>query len=172
MIVILIGISGSGKTSVGTALSELTGWFFVDADDYHSPENVAKMSRGEPLDDSDRLPWLNVLRELIRVRIDRSEDTILACSALKKSYRSLLSAGGAQLNSSGSSDVNFVYLQVSPEILAARLQHRSGHFMQLSMLDSQLETLEEPTADEATIVRVQTETSPEALAIYIYQEIL
>ena len=171
MVIVLIGVSGSGKTSVGKALSELTSWFFVDADDYHSPENIAKMSRGEPLDDRDRLPWLNSLRALIRVRIDRSEDTILACSALKKSYRSLLSPTGSQLDSAGSSNLHFVYLQVSLEILEARLKQRSDHFMQLRMLDSQLDTLEEPTADEATIVRVQTETSPEALAIYIHNKL-
>lgn len=171
MVIVLIGVSGSGKTSVGKALSALTGWFYLDADDYHSPENIAKMSRGEPLDDADRLPWLNVLRELIKVRIDRSEDTILACSALKKSYRSMLSGRGSQLDPAGSADLNFVYLQVSSEILKTRLKQRSDHFMPLQMLDSQLETLEQPTADEAMIVRVQTETSPEALAIYIYNKI-
>ena len=171
MVIVLIGVSGSGKTSVGKALSELTSWFFVDADDYHSPENLAKMSRGEPLDDRDRLPWLNSLHALIRVRIDRSEDTILACSALKKSYRALLSPTRAQLDSAGSFDLHFVYLQVSRESLAARLKQRGEHFMQLRMLDSQLETLEEPTADEATIVRVETETSPEAIAIYIHHKL-
>lgn len=170
-IVILMGVSGSGKTSVGKALSELTGWFFVDADDYHSPENIAKMSRDEPLDDRDRLPWLNVLHELIRVRIDRSEDTILACSALKKSYRSILSGTGSQLDSTANADLHFVYLQVSPEMLKTQLKHRSDHFMRLPMLDSQLETLEQPTADEAMIVQVQTETSPESLAIYIYNKL-
>jgi gluconokinase len=171
MVIVLIGVSGSGKTSVGKALSAVTGWFCLDADDYHSPENIAKMSRGEPLDDADRLPWLNILSELIRVAIDRSEDTILACSALKKSYRSMLLPTGSQLASAGSAGINFVYLQVSPEILETRLKQRSNHFMQLSMLDSQLETLEQPTANEAMIVRVQTETSPEALAIYIYNKL-
>lgn len=171
MVIVLIGVSGSGKTSVGKALSVLTGGFYLDADDYHSPENIAKMSRGEPLDDADRLPWLNILRELIKVRIDRSDDTILACSALKKSYRSMLFPRGSQLDPAGSADLNFVYLQVSSEILKTRLKQRSDHFMPLQMLDSQLETLEQPTADEAMIVRVQTETSPEALAIYIYNKI-
>jgi gluconokinase len=164
MVIILIGVSGSGKTSIGRALSLLTGYAFLDADDYHSPENIAKMSRGEPLNDADRLLWLDTLSEVISSQIDRGEQTILACSALKKSYRS-------QLAQSNLPSIHFVYLDVAPELLETRLKQRKGHFMSPKLLLSQLETLEEPTADEATIVRVQTETSPETIAIYIHNKL-
>ena len=164
MVIILIGVSGSGKTSIGRALSVLTGYFFLDADDYHSPENIAKMSRDEALTDADRLPWLNTLSEVIASQIDRGEQTILACSALKKSYRS-------RLTQSSLPSVHFVYLKVAPELLETRLKQRKGHFMSPGLLLSQLETLEEPTADEATIVRVQTETSPEVIAFYIHNKL-
>ncbi len=86
MVIILIGVSGSGKTSIGRALSVLTGYSFLDADDYHSPENIAKMSRGEQLTDADRRPWLTALSQVIASQIQQGKQTILACSALKKSY--------------------------------------------------------------------------------------
>ena len=164
MVIILVGVSGSGKTSVGQALSVLTGYSFLDADDYHSPENIAKMSGDEPLNEADRQPWLNILSETIDAQINLSKQTILACSALKKSYR-------VQLNKADPASVHFVYLKVAPELLELRLKQRKGHFMSPKLLLSQLDTLEEPTADEATIVRVQTETSPEIIALYIYNKL-
>jgi gluconokinase len=164
MVIVLIGVSGSRKTSIGQALRVLTGCSFLDADDYHSSENIAKMSRGEALTDADRLRWLNILSEVIENQIKRGEQTILACSALKKSYR-------VQLTRSNLAHIHFVYLQVAPELLEARLKQRQGHFMSPELLLSQLETLEEPTADEATIVRVQTETSPETIALYIHNKL-
>jgi gluconokinase len=164
MVIILIGVSGSGKTSIGRALSVLTGWSFLDADDYHSPENIAKMSRGEPLTDADRQPWIDTLIEVIDSQVKHGEQTILACSALKKSYRS-------QLAQSNLPSVHFVYLKVAPELLETRLKQRQGHFMSPKLLLSQLETLEEPTADEATIVRVQIETSLETIALYIHNKL-
>jgi gluconokinase len=164
MVIILIGVSGSGKTSIGRALSMLTGYSFLDADDYHSPENIAKMSRGEQLTDADRQPWLDSLSEVISSQIDQGKQTILACSALKKSYRS-------QLAQSNLPSVHFVYLKVVPELLETRLKQRKGHFMSPKLLLSQLETLEEPTASEATIVRVQIETSPETVALYIHNKL-
>jgi gluconokinase len=151
MIVVLIGVSGSGKTSVGKALSALTGWSFLDADDYHSKANIAKMSRGEPLNDGDRASWLNTLSTVIKERIEKGEKTILACSALKKSYRLQLSQADPQA-------VRFIYLKVSPKLLQS---------MKTSMLQSQLNDLEEPKANAAFIVKIQTETSPEVIAIYI-----
>jgi gluconokinase len=164
MVIILVGVSGSGKTSIGRALSVLTGYSFLDADDYHSTENTAKMSRGESLTDADRQPWLDTLSEVIGSRIELGEQTILACSALKKSYRS-------QLTQSNLPSIHFVYLKVALELLETRLKQRRGHFMSPRLLLSQLETLEEPTADEATVVRVQIETSPGTIALYIHNKL-
>ncbi len=156
MILILIGVSGSGKTVVGRALSALTGWSFLDADDYHPPANIAKMSRGEPLTDADRAPWLEILRREIAARLTRGEDAVLACSALKKAYRQQLQVDPAQ--------VRFVYLKVSPELLQERLEQRPGHFMKSSMLRSQLETLEEPDEREALTIEIAGDNDPATLA--------
>ncbi len=163
MIIILLGVSGSGKTTVGQALSALTGWTFFDADDYHPPANVAKMSRGEPLTDADRAPWLEILRTEITARLKHSENAILACSALKKAYRRQLQVDPAQ--------VRFVYLKVSPELLQQRLEQRKDHFMKSSMLRSQLEILEEPDSDEALIIGVEAESTPETLASTIQKSL-
>lgn len=160
MIIILMGVAGSGKTRVGQALSKLTGWLFLDADNYHSQASIDKMSRHEPLSDADRAPWLNTLSSIIETQLKQDENTILACSALKHAYRTQLSQPNPQ-------DVYFVYLKVSLELLKLRLTQRQGHFMQPTMLLSQLETLEEPKADEALIVDVQAHATPEMLASYI-----
>jgi gluconokinase len=165
MILILIGVSGSGKTSVGQALSRLTGWSFLDADDYHSKANIAKMSRGQPLDDADRTPWLNTLCEVIELQIQKGKDTVLACSALKKSYRAQLSQAHPKL-------VCFAYLKVPLEVLQERMKQRKDHFMKSKMLLSQLETLEEPDISEALAVDVQANTSPEMLAAFIRNQLL
>jgi gluconokinase len=165
MVIILIGVSGSGKTSVGKALSVLTGWLFLDADDYHSDANIAKMSRGEPLDDADRAPWLDRLQAVIKEKIDRGEETILACSALKQAYRS-------QLRSPDPQSVRCVYLKVPTELLQERLKQRSDHFMKIQMLDSQLEILEEPPPDEGIIIQVRANASPEMLAAEIQHQLL
>jgi gluconokinase len=159
VIVIVIGVSGSGKTTVGRALGTLLGWSFLDADDYHPEANIAKMSRGEPLTDADRAPWLEILRTEIAARLARGEDAILACSALKKAYRQQLQVDPAQ--------VRFVYLKVSPELLQERLAQRPGHFMKLSMLQSQLATLEEPMPSEALVIEVNAERTPAELAMDI-----
>jgi gluconokinase len=153
VIIILLGVSGSGKTTVGQALSTLLGWPFLDADDYHPKANLAKMSRGEPLTDADRAPWLETLRTEIAVRLARDEEAILACSALKKAYRQKLQVDPAQ--------VRFVYLKVSPELLQKRLERRPEHFMKPSMLRSQLEALEEPLPSEALTVEVKLDNDPD-----------
>jgi gluconokinase len=163
VIIIVIGVSGSGKTTVGQALSTLTGWTFLDADDYHPPANVEKMSRGEPLTDADRAPWLEILRTELAARLKRSEDAILACSALKKAYRQQLQVDPGQ--------VRFVYLKVSPELLQQRLEQRKDHFMKSSMLQSQLATLEEPDSREALIIAVKAESDPVTLASMIQKSL-
>lgn len=142
MIVILMGVSGSGKTTVGRRLAEELGWSFYEGDDFHSPASIEKMSRGVPLTDEDRGPWLAALREVVGRAIGKGEDAVLACSALKDSYRETLK---------GSQDgVVFVYLKADARLIAERLEHRAGHYAKRNLLPSQLATLEEP-ADAVTV---------------------
>jgi gluconokinase len=136
MVLVVMGAAGAGKTTIGRHLASELGWTFHDADDFHSPENVAKMSRGLPLDEADRRPWLERLAALIRGCLERGENAVLACSALREDYRSLLAGG--------SPGVTFVYLRASPDLLAHRLAQREGHYAGPALLDSQLATLEEP----------------------------
>ena len=138
----MMGVSGSGKSTVAAQLSVALGASFLDADDFHSAANIAKMSRGEPLDDADRAGWLMVLRQELDGALARGVRVVLACSALKNRYREKLGVGR--------SDTVLVYLKAPPEVLRARLRERPGHFMKESMLDSQLAALEEPT--EAIVV--------------------
>lgn len=132
----VMGVAGSGKTTVGIRLAAALGWQFADADQFHSPENVAKMHQGIPLSDADRLPWLQALQEAIASWVQAGTPTVIACSALKAHYRELMTQH--------SPHVRWVYLKGSPELLRQRLQHRIGHFAGISLLQSQLETLEEP----------------------------
>jgi gluconokinase len=138
MIVILMGVTGTGKTTIGKLLSSKTGWQFAEGDDYHSEANKAKMHAGIPLDDEDRAPWLASLHELLLRWFQKGESGILACSALKQAYRDTLSAGIA------AEAYRFVLLQVSREIIAERLAHRPDHYMNPALLDSQFATLEVP----------------------------
>lgn len=140
--VVVMGVAGSGKSTVAAALADRLGWRFVDADDHHPPANVDKMRRGIPLDDSDRAPWLAALNDLVRTHQARAADgLVLACSALTGTYRARLTAGV--------DDVAIAYLRAEPGLLAARLRARPGHFMPADLLASQLAALEEPTAEEA-----------------------
>ena len=141
-----MGVAGVGKTTVGKILADDLGWPFYDADDHHSPENVAKMAAGVPLDESDREPWLNALQELVRRLDQEGTSAILACSALTESFRMRLKEPA--------SDLTYVYLRDTPENLLARLQARSGHFMKSAMLESQLVALEEPSDAEAVVIEV------------------
>jgi len=141
VVVVLMGVSGSGKTAVGTRLAAELGWPFADGDDYHPAANIAKMRTGTPLTDVDREPWLETLRALITGWIASGTSGLLACSALKKAYRDRLAVGP---------EVHFVYLKVDPELLRLRLHNRVGHYMKEGMLKSQLETLEQPA--DAVIV--------------------
>ncbi|MFP2908044.1 gluconokinase [Pyxidicoccus sp. 3LFB2] len=149
MVVIVMGVSGAGKTTVGRVLAESLGWRFVDADDLHPKDNIVKMAAGVPLSDEDRWPWLQVLREVVAEALERDEDLVLVCSALKTAYRELLEVDPARMR--------WVYLDAPREVLARRLSNRHGHFMPPSLLDSQLATLEVP----ADALRVDVSPPPE-----------
>ena len=136
MVVLLMGVAGSGKTTIGRQLANELGWKFADADEFHPPANVAKMSAGIPLDDSDRTPWLAAIRLYIDARLAKDENAVVTCSALKKKHRAVLLGGAPQ--------VKLVYLRGNRELLWSRISSRQGHFMKPAMLDSQLATLEEP----------------------------
>jgi len=135
MIVIVMGVVGSGKTTVGQLLAQQMGWEFADADDFHPAVNIEKIRNGVPLGDEDRQPWLDRLRESIMGWIARGRNVVLACSALKRAYRKTLDAGP---------DVKFVYLKGSAARIAERLRSRHGHFADEQILASQLTDLEEP----------------------------
>lgn len=135
MILIVMGVVGAGKTTIGQLLAQELGWQFSDADDFHPQANIEKIRRGLPLNDEDRRPWLNQLRELLIDSIAGHRDLVLACSALKRSYRQILQLGP---------EVRFVYLKGSPDLVAARLHARSRHFADEQILASQFADLEEP----------------------------
>ena len=130
-----MGVSGSGKTTVGRLLARDVGWKHFDADDFHPATNIEKMKLGLPLNDADREPWLLSLCEVISSCLERNERAVLSCSALKESYRSVLTIDER---------VQLVYLQGSFELIKQRLSNRSGHYMNPALLDSQFDTLEEP----------------------------
>lgn len=141
MVVLVMGVAGAGKTTVGQLLASQLGWKFVDGDRYHSPENIQKMHAGIPLTDEDRVPWLASLRASIQEWLSADKNVVLAASMLKRKYRDevLLSP-----------DVKLVYLRVAPDLIRARLLHRQHHFMNAALVESQFADLEEP--DNAFIV--------------------
>ncbi|NQE37564.1 gluconokinase [Microcoleus asticus] len=136
MITIVMGVSGSGKTTVGKLLAQSLNWDFSDADDFHPSANIDKMSRGIPLEDADRLPWLLKLQAAIDRWLLENKNVVLACSALKASYREILCRDPQRMK--------IVYLKGSFELLSARLTSRENHYMKADLLLSQLDTLEEP----------------------------
>lgn len=154
MVIILMGVSGAGKTTVGQLLATQLAWEFADADDYHSAANIEKMRTGIPLTDADRAPWLETLRTLIAGWIAARKNAVLACSALKQAYRERLQI---------SSEVRLVHLKGSPSLLHHRLHSRIGHYMTEPMLASQLAALEEP--EHALVVDVNA--SPAEIAAKI-----
>jgi carbohydrate kinase (thermoresistant glucokinase family) len=153
VIVIVAGVSGSGKTTVGTLLAVRLGWRFADADDFHPAANVAKMRAGIPLTDEDRWPWLRVIAAWMDERIARGEPAVVGCSALKRSYRDLLLDGRPA--------ARMVFLAVDREVLARRLAARHGHFFPGRLLGTQLDALELPQPDER-VLSVVPEGDPEA----------
>jgi gluconokinase len=150
MIIILMGVSGSGKTTIGRLLAQDLGWPFSDGDDFHPQANVDKMRKGIPLTDDDRAAWLATLRHHIDTLVGDHRSAVLACSALKQAYRDRLSGGQAE--------VRFVYLKGDYELIRQRLFARRGHFMSASLLKSQFQTLEEPA--EALVIDIAQ--TPEA----------
>jgi gluconokinase len=136
MVILVMGVAGAGKTTVGKKLAEALGFRFSDADEFHSPENLEKMRRGVSLDEEDRQPWLRAMAEAIDAWLATGADVVLACSALKERYRSILLRDPARMR--------VVYLKVSPEIARARVAARTDHFMPQVLVDSQFDALEEP----------------------------
>jgi gluconokinase len=159
VVVIVMGVSGSGKTAVGQRLAAALGWRFRDADDFHPPGNIAKMTAGIALTDEDRAPWLAVLRELLQNTLAAGEDLVLACSALKRSYRERLSVEAARQR--------WVYLDVPRELIAERLKARRGHYMPPALLDSQFAALEVP--EEA--LRVDASADLDTVVATLLQEL-
>ncbi len=151
MIVILMGVTGTGKTTVAKALALRTGWPFAEGDDYHSEANVVKMKAGIPLTDTDREPWLEALHGVIAGWVKADSNGVMTCSALKESYRQTLVAGFPE------DAVHFVLLEGSKTVLERRLERRKGHFMNPALLNSQLATLEKPK----DALRVEVTNSPD-----------
>jgi len=152
MIVVLLGVSGAGKTTIGELLSQRLGWPLLDADDFHPPANIEKMRSGIALTDEDRWPWLDRLNGLLKEKDSNGQSVLLACSALKQKYRDRLAAG--------CSDLRWVHLKGSFELIASRMTARKGHYMKAGLLESQFAALEEPI--DAIIVDVGA--APEAIA--------
>ena len=142
-ILIVMGVSGSGKSTVADALAQSFNWTLAEGDDFHSPANIAKMHAGVPLDDEDRMPWLGAIAAWIDARRRAGEAGIVTCSALKRAYRDLLAGDRPE--------VLFVYLKGSADVMSQHLAGREGHFMPVSLLSSQFDTLEEPTPDEPVL---------------------
>jgi gluconokinase len=161
MILIAMGVSGAGKTRIGEMLAERLHCTFTDGDAFHSAANKEKMHHGIPLTDEDRWPWLKTIRAAIEEKQKAAETAVFTCSSLKRSYRDILRAGDK--------DVCFVYLKGSREVLSERLGHRTGHFFDPSLLQSQLDTLEEPGDDEA--ITVSIELTPEQIVDEVLKQV-
>jgi gluconokinase len=150
--VVVMGVSGSGKTTLGKALADRLRWAFCEGDDLHPPANVAKMSRGEPLTDHDRWPWLEAIGSWLDERSAEGTSAVITCSALRRAYRDLLREGRPGLV--------FCHVTAPPELIGDRVEHREGHYMPPSLLPSQLATLEPLAADEPGVT-VSAGGSPE-----------
>jgi gluconokinase len=161
-IAVLMGVSGSGKTTVARGVAEREGWRLLEGDSFHPPENVAKMHAGTPLTDDDRWPWLRAIAREIDAMRERGESAVVACSALKRAYRDILI--GAR------PDVVLVYLQGSQALIAERIAARQHHFMPPALLDSQFAALQEPGPDERPIV-ASIAPAPDAIVDAVVREL-
>jgi gluconokinase len=147
--VVVMGVSGSGKSTVGSGIADALGLHFVDGDGLHSPESIAKMQIGTPLQDEDRWPWLDRISASLADVAQSPQGVVIACSALRRVYRDRIRAAAP--------GVRFVFLDGSKALISARMSGRSGHYMPSALLDSQLRTLEPPGADEADVQRMDVE---------------
>jgi gluconokinase len=136
MIVVVMGVTGVGKTTIGSAVAQHFAWAFEDADAYHSAANIEKMSHGIPLTDADRIPWLEAMHQMLAGYVEAGHSVVLACSALKDEYRDIL---GKELS------ITWIYLKGSFDVIRQRIEHRHGHFAKEDLLKSQFEALEEPS---------------------------
>jgi gluconokinase len=154
MIIVVMGVAGSGKTLIGRMLADELGWPFLDADDLHPPANIAKMAAGIPLDDRDRIPWLDATH----AKLLTMPNAVLACSALKESYRQRLSAGLA---------VRFVFLRASRSLITERLRERKGHFFAPELIDSQFDAIEPPR----NAIEIDAAKAPDEIVREIYRAV-
>ncbi|NWI85604.1 GNTK gluconokinase, partial [Pitta sordida] len=179
VLVVVMGVSGSGKTTVGSRLAAKLGWKFYDADDYHPLDNKKKMAEGIPLNDEDRIPWLCALHDILRREDSSKQDAVLACSALKRMYRQVLVNGASAIESNQPAQpgenpalkILFVHLDGPIDIIAGRLAKRRGHFMPPELLKSQFDTLEPPSAPE-NFITVSLEKSLPEIVVEIESTIL
>lgn len=162
LVLVVMGVSGSGKTTVAKILADELGWEYAEGDNMHPAANVAKMASGHPLDDVDRAPWLEKIAEWIEARLDAGQSGVVTCSALKRSYRDVLNRRG--------SGVVFVYLSGSKELIAGRLASRIGHFMPPGLLESQFDALQVPGPDEPS-VSVDITPPPRQIAAHALQQL-
>jgi gluconokinase len=161
MIVVLMGVTGSGKSTIGTLLAQRTGAIFADGDDYHPAANKAKMAAGHPLTDEDRQPWLEALNRVMRGWFEAAQSGVLACSALKETYRDTLSVGIPE------GELRFVWLDGPKALIAKRLAGRHHEFMNSNLLESQFATLELP----ADALRIEVDRDPEEIVDQILEQV-
>ncbi|MDQ7251457.1 gluconokinase [Dongia sedimenti] len=164
IVVLLMGVSGSGKSTIGTLLAAQLGASYFDADSFHSPEAIAKMQSGTPLDDRDRMPWLARIAQKIELLVADDESGVIGCSALKRAYRDILFDGIPRER------VALVYLRGSYDLIRGRLAQRTDHFMPASLLESQFKQLEEPSPDERAI-KADIAPAPDAIVAAILREL-
>lgn len=156
---VVMGVSASGKSTVAAVVAQRLGWAHIDADDFHSQANIDKMSAGRPLTDEDRQPWLRAMRAELDRRADADSPVVLSCSALKRQYRDMLR--------SGDSDVGFVHLRASRDVLVERLGNRKDHFFPGDLVDSQLAALEVPARDEGALIVDATDDADEIAGLVL-----